>query len=321
MNKPLKVLTALALTVSLTTTTFNSAEASSNKVMWGKTELKSGQIGKVTILKDTPLFKLNNDGTLTTVRTLKKGDEFRAYQYKVQHGVLYGVGSGSFIQKNSDSLKYETPSKSRLALVKKNQKTDIIATPVKPTGKDKGIYSASHIQDLIDSIPLTMYYEDLVVRLAEIAKKLPDVKESEKQNLDLSVYNDIVKHAEELQKNGVVKEPIIDPSAREEIKFAFEGFKKVLGETYVISVVSENILASRKAEIHLQYSNLGGKHHLEIQNKTSIATGYSVMKEIGFPLDIEKFNNILSLAETTGQEVEFEGITILKTGQKITFKW
>ena len=38
------------------------------KVMWGKTELKVGQIGKVTIISDTSLEKLNNDGTLSTVR-------------------------------------------------------------------------------------------------------------------------------------------------------------------------------------------------------------------------------------------------------------
>lgn len=86
------------------------------KVMWGKTELKVGQIGKVTILSDTPLVKLNNDGTLTTVRTLKKGEEYRVYSYKGQHNGLYGVGGGNFIQKNQN-VKYETPSKAKLALL------------------------------------------------------------------------------------------------------------------------------------------------------------------------------------------------------------
>lgn len=118
MNKPLKILTGLALTTSLTVATINSAEASSSRVMWGKTELKIGQIGKVTILKNTDLVKLNNDGTLSTVRKLKKGDEFRVYQYKGQHGGLYGVGDSSFVQKNDTKVFYETPSKSKLELVK-----------------------------------------------------------------------------------------------------------------------------------------------------------------------------------------------------------
>lgn len=86
------------------------------KVMWGKTELKIGQIGKVTILSNTNLVKMESDGSLTTVRPLKKGEEYRVYSYKSNHGGLYGVGNGSFVQK-STNVKYETPSKSKLALL------------------------------------------------------------------------------------------------------------------------------------------------------------------------------------------------------------
>jgi hypothetical protein len=86
------------------------------KVMWGKTELKLGQIGKVTILSNTNLVKLESNGSLTTVRPLKKGDEYRVYSYKSNHGGLYGVGNGSYVQK-STSVKYETPSKRKLALL------------------------------------------------------------------------------------------------------------------------------------------------------------------------------------------------------------
>lgn len=86
------------------------------KVMWGKTELKIGQIGKVTILSNTNLVKMDSNGTITTVRTLKKGEEYRVYNYKSNHGGLYGVGGGTYIQKSS-SIKYETPSKSKLALL------------------------------------------------------------------------------------------------------------------------------------------------------------------------------------------------------------
>lgn len=88
------------------------------KVMWGKTELKIGQIGKVTILSNTNLVKMESNGSLTTVRSLKKGEEYRVYSYKSDHGGLYGVGGGSYIQK-STNIKYETPSKSKLALLAK----------------------------------------------------------------------------------------------------------------------------------------------------------------------------------------------------------
>lgn len=81
--------------------------------MWGKTELKKGQIGKATIIDDTKLVKFEN-GSLSTVRNLKKGEEFRVYTYKSDQGGLYGVGGGSFVQKSS-KVKYETPSKSKLA--------------------------------------------------------------------------------------------------------------------------------------------------------------------------------------------------------------
>lgn len=91
------------------------------KVMWGKTELKLGQIGKVTILSNANLVKLENNGSLTTVRPLKKGEEYRVYSYKSNHGGLYGVGGGSYVQK-STKIKYETPSKSKLALLSQQPK-------------------------------------------------------------------------------------------------------------------------------------------------------------------------------------------------------
>ena len=85
--------------------------------MWGKTELKPGQLGKVTILQDTNLVKLESNGTLTTLRKMEKGEEYRVYSYKSNHGGLYGVGGGSFVQKDI-KVKYETPSKVKLALLK-----------------------------------------------------------------------------------------------------------------------------------------------------------------------------------------------------------
>lgn len=54
---------------------------SGNKVMWGKTQLKSGQIGKITVLSNTPLYKVSKDGKefIPETRSLTKGEEFRVY--------------------------------------------------------------------------------------------------------------------------------------------------------------------------------------------------------------------------------------------------
>ncbi|MED3574215.1 excalibur calcium-binding domain-containing protein [Cytobacillus praedii] len=94
---------------------FSSSMASA-KVMWGKTELKKGQIGKVTILTNVNATKIN-ENTLTQDKRLKKGEEYRIYSYRVVTGIgYYGLGGGLFVQK-SDFVKYETPSKAKLALL------------------------------------------------------------------------------------------------------------------------------------------------------------------------------------------------------------
>ncbi|WMJ16514.1 hypothetical protein RA955_18240 [Geobacillus proteiniphilus] len=79
-------------------------------VWWGKVKLVKGQIGKVTVLKDTYLWKMDAKGKLTSVRKLKKGEELRVYSYK---NGLYGVGGGYYVKKDA-AVKYETPSKTKL---------------------------------------------------------------------------------------------------------------------------------------------------------------------------------------------------------------
>ncbi|MGE6489119.1 hypothetical protein [Paenisporosarcina sp. NPDC076898] len=118
MRNLIKIILATIVFVSLPFATIeNSASAASPvKIMWGKTELKIGQLGKLTVILDTPLVKLASDGTITTVRTLKKGEEYRVYSYKSNSNGLYGVGAGSFVQKNA-SIKYETPSKRKLEIL------------------------------------------------------------------------------------------------------------------------------------------------------------------------------------------------------------
>ncbi|WML46728.1 hypothetical protein RCG23_13855 [Neobacillus sp. PS3-34] len=54
------------------------------QVAWGKTLLKRGQIGKITVLTNTPLYKISSNGAdlIPQPRTLKKGEELRIYTYK-----------------------------------------------------------------------------------------------------------------------------------------------------------------------------------------------------------------------------------------------
>lgn len=95
----------------------NAKNCVPKKVMWGKTELKSGQLGKVTILKETKLFSLK-DNKLVAGKSLPVKAEYRVYSFKkVDNSEIYGVGGGQYIKKDS-SIKYETPSKRKLAELK-----------------------------------------------------------------------------------------------------------------------------------------------------------------------------------------------------------
>ena len=86
------------------------APAKSNKPMWGKTEFKKGQIGKVTIIKPINLWKDVN-GKLVEARVLNPGEEYRVYNYREDFGGQYNVGDGHWITKMPTHIKYETPSK------------------------------------------------------------------------------------------------------------------------------------------------------------------------------------------------------------------
>lgn len=83
------------------------------KIYWNGMELKPGQIGRLTILKSTALYKVS--GTKKTFsRTLKAGEVYRIYAFKP--GML-SVGGGYYVDRNSN-VKYETPSQSKLNAVK-----------------------------------------------------------------------------------------------------------------------------------------------------------------------------------------------------------
>lgn len=119
---------------------FYSTSDASAKVMWGKTELKKGQIGKVTILSNVNAIKVNGK-TATQDKRLKKGDEYRIYSYRVLgDSGYYGLGGGLFVKKSS-SVKYETPSKKKLAELEREANGLIDFTniyEIEGTGEYKG---------------------------------------------------------------------------------------------------------------------------------------------------------------------------------------
>ena len=71
-----------------------STSAASAQVMWGKTELKVGQIGKITITKPINLWERDANNKLKLKRVLKPGEEYRVYRYDNKHGGQYGFGGG-----------------------------------------------------------------------------------------------------------------------------------------------------------------------------------------------------------------------------------
>ncbi|MEC1894288.1 MAG: hypothetical protein ACQEW2_12125 [Bacillota bacterium] len=90
------------------------------KIWWDGIELVPGQIGRLLIKKDTPLFKLDGDKR-TLSRTLKAGEFYRIYAFKPG---LLSVGGGYYVDRDS-KVTYETPSKTKLAAVACRFQVDI----------------------------------------------------------------------------------------------------------------------------------------------------------------------------------------------------
>lgn len=88
---------------------FCNQYAGVKKIWWDGMELKSGQIGRLMVQKDTELFKLNGEKK-TLARTLKAGEFYRIYAFKP--GML-SVGGGYYVNRDT-KVKYETPSKTKL---------------------------------------------------------------------------------------------------------------------------------------------------------------------------------------------------------------
>lgn len=91
----------------------DAATTSGPAVTWGNMQLVKGQVGKVTILQNTPLYQPDSK-KMTTVRTLKKGSLYPVYSVSKFDGVTYyDIGGGCYV-KASSVVKYETPPKATL---------------------------------------------------------------------------------------------------------------------------------------------------------------------------------------------------------------
>src|SRR4051812_18230611 len=88
---------------------FTIPNNASAKVIWNGAELKKGQIGNLTILKQTELYKLSG-ANKAVIRKLNPGEVYRIYTFLP--GKL-GLGGGYYIDRDS-KIKYQTPSKEKM---------------------------------------------------------------------------------------------------------------------------------------------------------------------------------------------------------------
>lgn len=79
--------------ITQTTTSPSSAGLTTKKVMFEGTEVKKGQIGVVTFIRDANLYKLNASGELVVLRKVKKNDGYRVYKIVGANSVIYDLGS------------------------------------------------------------------------------------------------------------------------------------------------------------------------------------------------------------------------------------
>ncbi|MFE4523048.1 CAP-associated domain-containing protein [Cytobacillus firmus] len=132
-----KVLAALFIVTALfiSIPPFSSADAAercegsrgTQPVWWDGAELKVGQIGRLTVLKDTPLYKLSGS-TKVQQKTLKAGGTYRIYAFKPD---MLSVGGGMYLNRDS-KIKYETPSAAKMkALACKKESLEIIGASIK----------------------------------------------------------------------------------------------------------------------------------------------------------------------------------------------
>jgi L,D-peptidoglycan transpeptidase YkuD (ErfK/YbiS/YcfS/YnhG family) len=144
--KRVKIIVLLLVICSLWMGSWHQASAAGDpcagvkaetKVMWGKLELKPYQVGRVTFLKKTSLYKLA--GTKKTiVRTAKAGESLRVYAI---HSTKLDLGNGMFLTRDKNSkLEKASSRQQQLAMCVRTKKLEKSAGQmivVKASSKDK----------------------------------------------------------------------------------------------------------------------------------------------------------------------------------------
>lgn len=93
----------------------DSVDKPTPKVYWDGLLLKKGQIGRISVTKPINLWKRDENNKLTFVRVLKPNEVYRVYRKDNLYSGQYGVGGGYYITNIKGYIKYETPSKAKLA--------------------------------------------------------------------------------------------------------------------------------------------------------------------------------------------------------------
>lgn len=84
------------------------AETSTQKIMWGANELSDTQIGRITFLKDTKLYKRNGNSPVQFHLVAKKGSMWRVHKITKEGNMnVYDLGGGVRVQQSNLS-KYES---------------------------------------------------------------------------------------------------------------------------------------------------------------------------------------------------------------------
>src|SRR6478735_6207266 len=96
--KRFKRVSAVVLGLALLFSPLAPQTVAEAKVVWGNQELVKGQIGRVTVLKNTNLYNIKNN-KLVAARKVTKGQVFRVYSESSKFGGLYGVSKGTYNQK------------------------------------------------------------------------------------------------------------------------------------------------------------------------------------------------------------------------------
>ncbi|TFD95745.1 CAP-associated domain-containing protein [Jeotgalibacillus sp. R-1-5s-1] len=116
MKKTLAVALSLFIFLSYSPAQGSAADcgniSSDTIIWWDGVELKVGQIGRLTVISDTPLY-VPRDGRKSFSRMLKSGEKYRIYNFAP--GML-GLGGGYFVDRD-ERVTYETPSSAKKAQI------------------------------------------------------------------------------------------------------------------------------------------------------------------------------------------------------------